>query len=234
VLQPTTRTHHHLLLDACDVFAAVPSACRQAPLSLLPALLHATAAALPKPEAFGAAHRSLVKALFDRSQQLLPVASGEQLADLAESLAAFGTSGTLGTAYLPWHTSACCRVGKAFALDDLVRIQSAYGAMQYVPSGPFKMLLNQLPWRLRLRKEKQQAAAAAAAAIKSSRRASAQRAAALKQRRLLRVKRSRRRQRLKDMLEAEWAGPAGSEPSGRANWRARKLKPPGSLAKKKY
>jgi hypothetical protein len=116
----------------------------------------------------------------------------------------------------------------------MARIQSAYGAMQYVPSGPFKMLLNQLPWRLRLRREKQQAAAAAAAAVRSSRRAAAQRQAALQQRQLLRVKRSRKRQRQKEMLEAEWRGPAGSEPSGRANWRARKLKPPGSLDKKKY
>jgi hypothetical protein len=197
-------------------------------LELLPLL----AQLLDRPSTFQSSYSSLVQYLFDFLQpEVLLQANGRQLADVAEACVALNFRKTGSKEFLKWHASGVLRVGTAFQLQDLARVRDAYGELGFLPEGYLKQLLGGVSWRLRLKKEKEEEERKMEEMKLDRWKRQQQRQAALHQKKLLREKRARSRKKQRELEEKEWRGPAGMEPSGRANWRSRKMKPPGTLDK---
>ena len=197
-------------------------------LELLPLL----AQLLDRPSAFQTSYSPLLQQLFDLLQpEVLLQANGKQLADVLEACIVLNFRMNSSKEFLRWHASGVLRVGAAFQLQDLARVRDAYGELGFLPEGYLRQLLGGVAWRLRFKKEREEEERKMAEAKMDRGKRQKQRQAALNQKKLLREKRDRSRKKQRELEEKEWRGPAGMDPSGRANWRSRKMKPAGTLDK---
>lgn len=125
-----------------------------------------------------------------------------------------------------WHGAAILRLGKTFPLDALARIRDAYKAQEVPAEQLLQQLLATVPWRLQRQQElqeKQERVAAKKAMIGFK----------MDQRR-----RQNEADAAKKTAKSSSGGRSGTVgmglkgPGGKADWRKRKLKPPGTLGRK--
>jgi hypothetical protein len=170
-----------------------------------PLLLQAVAALLEAPEEFGERHAALLQALLQPLRERLAELSADGLTAAAEACVVFGTRP--GVEWWRWHAAAALRLGRTYPLALLARLRDAYAVLGVAPEQRARQLLDSVPWRLARARAKERAAVSAAA-----RRAT-----------LTAKNEQRRRQNEADAASRAARG------EGRAGWRRRKLRLPGTL-----
>lgn len=138
----------------------------------------------------------------------------------------------LGNEWLRWHGAAVLRLGKTFPPLTLSRVRDAYRALDAAPEHRLLQLLQTVPWRLqRLRvqqeiAERQAAKRATLAAKNEQRRRQNELDAAVRKKKTSGGNGGRKSN------NNSGAGMGWQGDPGKAQWRQRKLKPPGTLDKK--
>ncbi|KAF8070916.1 hypothetical protein HT031_000997 [Scenedesmus sp. PABB004] len=184
-----------------------------------PQLLLVAAQGLPSAPGFAADNRLLLQRLLSPLQERFSELSAEQLAQAAEACVAYDCRP--GVEWFRWHGAAVLRLGRVCPLEALARVRQAYAQLGVAAEERLRVLLDTVPWRLQRQAER----------ARGAERLAAQGAA------LAAKNEQRRRQNAADAAARGARGrgqrPAGAPgPEGRQAWRARKLKPPGTLDRK--